>query len=185
MIYEDGKGEDSAWWPYLRILPAEFDTLVYWSPTELKELRGSTVVDKIGKEEADAHFRNDLFPIIEAHPTLLGRHGKALTGPEAEANLLILGHRMATLMLAYAFELVPDTTSENESDEEEEEEEEKEEETQNPAGDLKKGMIPLADLLNANGDLKNVSCSKISAVHLANPEGSLGSKRSTYDNDGD
>ena len=38
--------------PYLDLLPAEFDMLMYWTPRELEWLRGSKVVDKIGHAEA-------------------------------------------------------------------------------------------------------------------------------------
>ncbi|KAL9129133.1 MAG: hypothetical protein Q9217_002343 [Psora testacea] len=146
MIYEDGRGKDSTWWPYLSILPTEFDTLIYWSTSELAELQGSAVVGKIGKDEADEHFRNDLFPIVQTDPTLFGRHAKAFTGSNAEADFVRLGHRMATLILAYGFDLEPVISSEDD---------EEENEDANLPVDLEKGMVPLADLLNADGDLNN------------------------------
>ena len=47
MIYEDGLGKQSAWWNYLQILPTHFDTLIYWSSSELAELEGSAVLNKV------------------------------------------------------------------------------------------------------------------------------------------
>ncbi|KAL9102901.1 MAG: hypothetical protein Q9163_001993 [Psora crenata] len=144
MIYEDGRGEDSAWWPYLSILPADSDTLVYWSASELAELQGSAVVDKVGKDDADRRFRYDLFPIVQSDPTLFGLHAQAFTGPNAEANFLRISHRMATLILAYSFDLQSDPSSSEDDDQD-----------YGIASNFKKGMVPLADLLNADADLKN------------------------------
>ncbi|KAF6223485.1 hypothetical protein HO133_000328 [Letharia lupina] len=49
MIYEDGLGKESKWWNYLQLLPTNFDTLIYWSLSELAELEGSAVLNKIKK----------------------------------------------------------------------------------------------------------------------------------------
>lgn len=37
---------------------------MYWSDAELAELQGCAVVGKIGKAEADALFREKLWPIV-------------------------------------------------------------------------------------------------------------------------
>ena len=148
MIYEHGKGEDSAWWPYLNVLPTNFDTLVYWSPSELAELQGSAVVGKVGKHEADEHFNNTLLPIVQRDPTIFGHYSKAFIGAHAEASFVRICHRMATLIQAYSFDLDVGPLSDEEDEDNEDE---------IVAGDLKKGMVPLADLLNADGDLNNVS----------------------------
>lgn len=57
----------SLWKPYLDILPCEqdFNTLMYWTPEELEELRGSAVVEKIGREEAEGGFREKLWPVVK------------------------------------------------------------------------------------------------------------------------
>ena len=34
------KGKESLWWPYLRVLPREFDTPLYFSDEDLKYLQG-------------------------------------------------------------------------------------------------------------------------------------------------
>lgn len=49
MMYEVGLGKESTWWNYLQILPNDFDTLIYWSSSELGELEGSAVLKKTGK----------------------------------------------------------------------------------------------------------------------------------------
>jgi SET domain-containing protein 6 len=150
MIYEDGLGEKSTWWPYLEILPREFDTLIYWSSEELAELQGSAVLDKIGKSGADVSFKKCLLPLVQQNAETFGRHAQAFAGADAETALLQLAHRMATLIMAYGFDL------ETESSSSEEEVEDEADGSSQSVYALNKGMVPLADLFNADGDLNNV-----------------------------
>ena len=150
MIHEISRGEDSKWFPYLQILPSDFDTLIYWSPPELAELEGSAVLDKIGKKEADAAFTKILLPIVQQDPGLFGCFARDFSGPKAKTILLELAHRMATLIMAYGFDLEAESSSSS-SDEEEEMDG-----SSQSAYELNKGMVPLADLFNADGDLNNV-----------------------------
>ncbi len=41
--------ENSAWKTYFKVLPHTFDTLMFWSQSELNELQASAVKDKVGK----------------------------------------------------------------------------------------------------------------------------------------
>lgn len=151
LIYEYGQGEQSAWHPYLDILPAHFNTLAFWTPQELEELQGSAVVKKIGTEEADEAFISRLLPIVKGQPDIFGNYAPAFRGPDAESVLLKLAHTMATLIMAYGFDLEaesPDTDSEVKVSQDYR---------------VPKGMIPLADMLNADGDFINVS--SLSAFH--------------------
>ena len=148
MIYEDGLGEESRWWPYLQVLPKEFDTLIYWSPSELAELQGSAVLTKIGKDEADASFKKILLPIVREEPDIFGRYSEDFGGNNAEDTLLSLAHRMATLIMAYGFDLEAEDSSSSE--------EEEMDGSSQSAYELNKGMVPLADLFNADGHLNNV-----------------------------
>ncbi len=154
MIYEDGLGKESMWSPYLSILPSEFDTLIYWSASELLELQGSAVLDKIGKIDADEDFRKCLLPVVQENAELFGHHAQAFGSADAEMALLDLAHRMATLIMAYGFDLEAESST-SDDDVEEEEEEEANGSSQS-AYELNKGMVPLADLFNADGDLNNV-----------------------------
>ena len=104
MMYEDGLGKDSTWWNYLQILPAKFDTLVYWSSSELAELEGSAVLDKIKKDEADESFKMSLLPLVQQQPEVFGQHAQEFGGINASTVLLDLAHRMATLIMAYGFD---------------------------------------------------------------------------------
>lgn len=151
MIYEDLKGDDSFWRPYFRVLPERFDTLIYWSPDELAELKGSAVVHKIGKDEADKTFSELVVPIMRRHPRLFPYPPgvSSYDGPSGERAILNMAHRMATLVMAYGFDLERDETAQSPdedgfmSDDDEE--------------NLPKGMVPMADMLNADADRNNVS----------------------------
>lgn len=145
LIYEYGQGEKSPWRPYLDILPSQFDTLAYWTPQELAELQGSAVVKKIGREGADEFFRTRLLPIVKAYPDIFGENASAFKGGAAESVLLRLAHRTATLIMAYAFDLEAEKIDEDS------------EEADSQYHTFSKGMVPLADMLNADGDNNNVS----------------------------
>lgn len=148
MIYESGKGSTSRWWPYWQVLPHEFDTLVFWAPAQLAELQGSAVVSKIGKDDADKAFVESLLPLATKHAELFGAYATTFKGPNAERVFLALAHRMATLVMAYAFDI-----EREESATEADEDGFISDDEENPP----KGMVPLADMLNANGDRNNVS----------------------------
>lgn len=149
MVYEDGQGQQSKWWHYLQLLPTQFSTLIYWSPSELAELEGSAVLDKIGKDGADSSFKKILLPIVQLNPELFGHHRQAFQGPNSETLLLDLAHRMATLIMAYGFDLEAKGSSSGDEDEMDG--------SSQAAYELNKGMVPLADLFNADGNLNNVS----------------------------
>lgn len=142
MIYEYNLGPESARKPYFDILPSSFDTLMYWTPHELTSLEGSAVVDKIGKASADEVFHSQLIPTIRQHADDF--HAIDLTNDQ----LVSLCHRMGSTIMAYAFDLEdPNTASQNEEEGWEEDSDE---------GTVQaKGMIPLADMLNADADRNN------------------------------
>ncbi|KAL9123299.1 MAG: hypothetical protein Q9187_000138 [Circinaria calcarea] len=146
MIYEFSQGQASRWWPYLEILPTKFDTLMYWTRSELAELQGSAVVTKIGREEADKVFVETLLPLVIKHGGLFGEFAVQLRTADPQGFFLGLAHRMATLIMAYGFDLEkvnrPEDVDEDGflSDDEDE---------------PPKGMVPLADLLNAEAERNN------------------------------
>jgi SET domain-containing protein 6 len=143
MIYEHGCGSESNWKPYFDILPSSFDTLMYWSENELEELQASAVVKKIGKKEADEMFEDKIWPIIHSQPHIFGFQ-EGISSQE----VVQLAHRMGSLIMAYAFDIESSQTKE--PDEEGYATEDEDE-------DLPKGMVPLADILNADADRNNVN----------------------------
>lgn len=144
MIYEYLQGEQSRWKPYFDILPEEFDTLMFWSGQELDELQASAMTSKIGKDEADNMFRAKVLPTIQEHADVFYSTGARKL---SEDELLALAHRMGSAIMAYAFDLEND---------EEEEPEDQDEWVEDKDGKLMMGMVPMADILNADAEF-NVS----------------------------
>jgi SET domain-containing protein 6 len=156
MIYEYLQGDQSKWSPYFRVLPTRFDTLMFWSLAELAELQASAIVDKIGKQGADESILDSIAPIVRANPNLFPPVNglPSYEGDAGTAALLELAHVMGSLIMAYAFDIEKADDDDDEpegsndgymTDDEEEQ--------------LSKGMVPLADLLNADADRNNVSFS--------------------------
>ncbi|KAK1537563.1 SET domain-containing protein [Colletotrichum paranaense] len=139
MIYEYLQGDASPWKPYFEVLPENFDTLMFWETSELEYLKGSASLSKIGKEEADDMFRSRILSVIAANPTVFYPAGAS---EMAEAELLQLAHRMGSIIMAYAFDL----------ENEEEAEEEEEEWVEDREGKSMLGMVPMADILNADAE---------------------------------
>lgn len=140
MVYEYLRGPESPWKAYFDVLPENFDSLMYWTDDDLEHLQGSAVVDKIGKEGADMTFTEQLIPII-------GKY--ANTGSRSNEELLALCHRMGSTIMAYAFDLEKASSSQSRDAADEWEEDDDEEAL------LPKGMVPLADMLNADADRNN------------------------------
>jgi SET domain-containing protein 6 len=150
MLYEYHNGSASNWAPYFAVLPTEFNTLMFWSEDELAELQASAVVNKIGKEGADEMFTEQLLPVIEEFAEIVfsgderaKERAKEMRSPE---NLELM-HKMGSLIMAYAFDVEPATPNKDVDDEGFAEEEED--------AALPKGMVPLADMLNADADRCN------------------------------
>ncbi|KAH8689632.1 SET domain protein [Talaromyces proteolyticus] len=148
MIHEYLLGDQSPWKQYFQVLPTSFDTLMFWTDEELSHLQASAIVDKIGKQEADQSILETVLPIVYSNPHLFPpASGVASYNDNAGAHsLLKLAHRMGSLIMAYAFDIEKGEDEEGDgqdgylTDDEEQ---------------LPKGMVPLADLLNANADRNN------------------------------
>ncbi|KAL3457804.1 SET domain-containing protein [Aspergillus heterothallicus] len=150
MIYEFLQGDTSMWAPYFKVLPRDFDTLMFWSGEELAELRGSAVVNKIGKQGAEELILESIAPIVRSNPTLFPPiDGLASYNGNAGIQVLLkLAHTMGSLIMAYAFD-VEKPENEDERDGEDGYLTDEEEEQSS------KGMVPLADMLNADADRNN------------------------------
>lgn len=150
MIYEYLRGEASSWSAYFKVLPVNFDTLMFWSDPELAELQGSAIVDKIGKQSAEESILEMVAPIVRANPSLFPPIGglSSYDGDAGSQAILHLSHRMGSLIMAYAFDIEKSEDEEGDGEDGYVTDEEEQ---------LPKGMVPLADLLNADGDRNNVS----------------------------
>jgi N-lysine methyltransferase SETD6 len=150
IIYEILRGEPSLWFPYLQLLPTTFDTLMFWTPAELSELQGSAVVDKIGKNSAEENWTSTILPIMLNHGALFPL--STTNENERTRSLLKLAHMAGSMIMAYAFDIDDDESDSVEEDEIDEESSDLIEDAEdNPA----KGMVPFADMLNADADRNN------------------------------
>ncbi|MCJ1434114.1 hypothetical protein MMC27_003480 [Xylographa pallens] len=138
MMYEYNLGQLGRWFPYFCVLPRHFDTLIHWSVDELKELQGSAVISKIGKADAERTFAEILLP--------LAKKCEHIMAGRSDEWFMSSAHRMATLIMAYGFDLERDESVQDVDEEGfvSDDEDEK-----------PKGMVPLADMLNADGDKNN------------------------------
>lgn len=153
MMYEYLLGDKSTWASYFKILPRRFDTLMFWSESELRELQGSAVIEKIGKQSAEESILEMIAPVVRGNPSLFPPVDglPSYDGDAGTQALLNIVHTMASLVMAYAFDI---EKPEDEDDNEGEDGYVTDEEDQ-----LSKGMVPLADLLNADADRNNVRLS--------------------------
>ncbi|KMP02239.1 hypothetical protein DIZ76_010123 [Coccidioides immitis] len=148
MIFEYLQGGVSKWSPYFGVLPTDFDTLMFWTENELRELQGSSVLDKIGKQEADQVILDKVLPVVLEHPDLFPPvNGLAsFDSPSGKEVVLQLAHRMGTLIMAYAFDIEMDQDEDQDGEDGYVTDDEQEK---------AKGMVPLADLLNADAHRNN------------------------------
>lgn len=150
LLYEHDLGTISRWHSYLQILPRSSDALVHWSDSELQELQASAVLQKIGKEDADAQFKNLLLPLLKEHAQAFDDLRGIIQDSQSESNLLCLLHSMATLVMSYSFDVTDFAALGDGS------------ENSGGSSDFEemqslKCMVPFADLLNADGNRHNVS----------------------------
>lgn len=174
MIYEYLRGEQSPWKAYFDVLPTAFDTPMFWADSELKELQASPVVGRVGRKEADEMITTKVVPVIRAHSGVFFSSCE----PLGDNDLVQLAHRMGSTIMAYSFSLEKD---EDDDDEEEKPKEDSEDvdmmdgieqadqehehgpdcshdheeadgwvedrDDQQPLG-----MVPMADMLNADAE---------------------------------
>lgn len=118
---------------------------MYWTPEELGQLRGSAVLEKIGRQEAEDQFLSTMWPVVQKHPEIF----KSTEAWGSRERFLEAAHRMGSIIMSYSFDLEPveqtDKSGNSEDDDEDEEEE-----------IMVKAMVPLADILNADADKNNV-----------------------------
>lgn len=143
MMYEYFKGSGSKWKPYIDVLPASFETPMFWSDAELDELQASATRSKVGKESAEKMFHDKILPAVRAN-----HHLFPTSQTYSDDDLIELAHRMGSTIMSYAF----DFQNEDEEDEDDTEEWVEERETKSTMG-----MVPMADILNADAEY-NVRC---------------------------
>lgn len=146
LIYEHLLGPASKWRPYLDVLPAgpaDFSTPMFWTADELSELQASPVASKVGREEAESMIRTKIVPVIRAREDVFFPSGSS---PCSDDELVHMAFRMGSVIMAYAFDLEKDEadakTGEAEGDDDEW--------IEDREGLTTLGMVPMADILNAD-----------------------------------
>lgn len=163
LLYElKVKGQQSLWYTYFQVLPIvdkenyECNQLMFWKEEELKELHPSLVVKRIGKDLADGMYRK-LFPKIVIDQMQI---------QELSDVTLMEYHEIASLIMAYSFDIEKLNSkgyvNGEESDESDEDPEDNALIDDEFSDSLRrdtflKALIPLADTLNANTELHNAS----------------------------
>ncbi len=142
MLYEYLQGDQSPWRPYFDVLPTEFDTPMYWTQPELKELQASSVVPRIGRDQVSKMITDKILPVIRAHEHVFFPAGRQILDNEA---LAALAHRLGSTIMAYAFDLDKDEDDQAGQDEEDGWVEDRD-------GRIMMGMVPMADILNADAE---------------------------------
>ncbi|KAK4687811.1 N-lysine methyltransferase SETD6, partial [Tremellales sp. Uapishka_1] len=155
MMWETERGEASRWGGYLKSMPTTFDTPMFWSEEERRELTGTDIegelywdtrsskrgahggVDRIGKEDAEKDYHERLVPVLRAHPELF---------PSGSANFsLDAFHLQGSRILSRSFTIpISKAGGPSESTAAEEDDSDDEDEEEEIAV-----MIPMADMLNA------------------------------------
>lgn len=134
---------------------------MFWYPEELQELQASAVVDKIGKASAEESWKSSIIPVMLQHPDLFPLSG-VTTDEDKIAALIKLAHMAGSLLMAYAFDIDRDDAKSENGDEASEEHDWEEDDEAEPL----KGMVPLADMLNADADRNNVCAPRSSFFPL-------------------
>lgn len=138
MAYMMVVSESSRWKPYYNMLPKSFNTPMFWSDEQINMLQGSALKDKIGKEEAEEQYSQNIRPFLEAN-----RHKfEAQSGFD---NSIDAFHRMGSIIMSYSFDVKEKNSMEDIENSDDDEEEEP----------CVKAMVPMADMLNAHTRLCN------------------------------
>ncbi|KYK60799.1 SET domain protein [Drechmeria coniospora] len=137
LIHEHLNGDSSAWRPYFGVLPETFDTPMFWSDDELSELQASAMRSKIGKAEAEHMFRTKLLPAFRQRPDIFPS-----SNDYSDEQFFQMAHMVGSTIMAYAFDLENDEAEEENGDEWVEDRE----------GKSLIGMVPMADILNADAE---------------------------------
>lgn len=147
------------WGPYLNILPNSFDTPMFWTDSELQELAGTDVLEKLGREEATASYWQTLRPYIEKRPHLfLGSLADNIDQVQKYMEnfySLDMYHVMGSRILSRAFHVKGARDSEDVEEEEEEEEDDSSETDDEHESIEEISMVPMADMLNARNGFDN------------------------------
>ncbi|OCH87879.1 SET domain-containing protein [Obba rivulosa] len=113
MMWEESLGASSKWSGYLSSLPTAFTTPMFWTEEDIQELKGTAVVGKIGRDDAERDYHQKLIPAMKSRPDLF---------PEElipQYYSLERYHMMGSRILSRSFHVEPWKGEEDHEDEEE------------------------------------------------------------------
>ncbi|WVW81632.1 hypothetical protein I302_103627 [Kwoniella bestiolae CBS 10118] len=145
MMWESERGPESKWSGYLSNMPREFDTPMMWDEDERKDLKGTDIEDRIGKEEAEKEYTEYLLPVIKAHPELFPS--------SSPHHTLSSFHLQGSRILSRSF-TVPSSRFTNLSKDQDDDESHFSDDDDE---DQIAVMIPFADMLNAAFERDNAN----------------------------
>ncbi|KII92655.1 hypothetical protein PLICRDRAFT_103395 [Plicaturopsis crispa FD-325 SS-3] len=174
MMWEESRGPSSKWFEYLASLPTAFDTPMFWGAEDLAELEGTSLVGKIGRDDAERDYRETVVPAMQSRPDLF-----PLTG--ADHFSLERYHIMGSRILSRSFQVErwegegedaedaaantsghsamdvdeepPSNVSHADGDQENVDSDSESEEEGDDPSDV--AMVPMADILNARYGSEN------------------------------
>lgn len=144
LLYE-WKAGSSHWLPYLDVLPLDSTQnnhqLTNWSEDELAQLKPSLILDRVGHGLAKT-LHEKIVPVLSFMDVTIEDV-----------------HRVASVIMAYSFDVDKSKSKEDDDDDEEEEDDDDADPEIKPiaACAYLKSMVPLADTLNAHTKLHNAS----------------------------
>ncbi|KAL1407166.1 Ribosomal lysine N-methyltransferase 4 [Vanrija albida] len=140
MMWEESRA-DSKWGGYLRNMPREFDSPMFWGEADRAELKGTDIENRIGKADAEADYHAKLAPLLAARADLFpaGSEHFSLDAYHVQGSRIL--SRSFTIPISRAGGPVTEPEEDEDGDEDEEEE--------------VAVMIPMADMLNAAFDRDN------------------------------
>ncbi|KAF3925537.1 hypothetical protein ABW21_db0201015 [Orbilia brochopaga] len=145
VMYENSL-PDSKWRIYLDKLPREFDTLMYWTDDELRELEGSAVLGKIGKQEALILYQAEIMVFAEAHKDVF----------EGIDMSLETFHRVGSWVMAFASDLdKPDDENGPQDDTMDHDESDDDDDERFDSLNTYKALVPFANLIPGDCELAN------------------------------
>ncbi|KAJ4483947.1 hypothetical protein J3R30DRAFT_3284112 [Lentinula aciculospora] len=175
MMWEDAQALNSKWGPYLETLPTAFDTPMFWSEKDLQELEGTSVVEKLGKEDAERDYHDKVVSAIQSRPDLFP------PGTITIHYSLERYHVMGSRILSRSFDVERTNTDDYTGDEEMNTDADRstgnamdvdvhdeqagkednsirapEDEEEDEEDGIDVSMVPIADLLNARFGSENV-----------------------------
>ncbi|PPR01715.1 hypothetical protein CVT24_001591 [Panaeolus cyanescens] len=177
MLWEAAQGPASKWNTYFVSMPSKFDVPILWEDRDLSELQGTSVVDKLGKENAEHDYNEKILRVVKAFPHIFPT--EAIPQHYSLEKFHIMGCRI--MSRSFTLEIQEGEEGEGQSNDNDENEiqpddgntsmgsamdvdheddpkqtSEEQDEDEDEEDETEVVMVPLADFLNARYQTENV-----------------------------